>query len=432
MHTDAPEPGTELLDRLLLHWRVRCVLRRAPLEATAGPEAADLCTALAAHLEPAWLSPPPALGRALRRWAAGAARPEAARAALDCLAEIATELVAGVETEFPPASLGPVLEEIARQADELASRQDVPAEAGVPAPAWRDRHALEHDVEMAVALGAVERRETALAVVQVDSARRRSLRPHRDGKAEADPLSSVGGVLRLLVGADALYRLGRDKVAVLVPGSAKGVGALMLRVTCASPRTRMSWGATSLGPAAGHLPADADALVMLAEADLVLRRRDLAHARRALAQHRQRVAASVTAAVVLLAGVVVGVGSLHPVSPSTPSEALPSGGSFLAPVPGTPTGVPPGPSAQGPPAPATTAPPAPGSNLSAGATPPGPQQVQTVAAVLPLTTSPPPAPPVPPPPPPPPPPSRKPHGSGKSGPPGKPAPGTHGHGGTTV
>ena len=435
MYTDAPPPGADMVDSLLLHWRVRCVRRRAPLEATSGPDAADLCNAVAGQLAPAWLSPPPALGRALRRWSAGVTTPEAARASLTCLAEVVAEASGAFVSEVPPARLGPVLEEIAAEADALVSRQDARPSVPLPtsAPAWRDRHALERDVEMAVALAAVERRESALAVVQVDRGPRQSVRgPHRRGERDADPLSSAAGILRLLVGADALYRLGRDKLAVLVPGTgAKGVGALMLRVTCASPRARLSWGATSLGAGAGQGVADAGALVMLAEADLVLRRRDLAHARRALAQHRQRVGASVAAALLLLAGAVAGIGSLRPVSSGTPDVALPAGGGFLKPftVP-APAG------AGAAPVPAAAAP-APGPSAPAPAvpSPPAPQQVQTVAAVFPLPPSPVPPPPVPssaPPPPPPPPPPGRSHGGGKpSAPPGQSVPaGGKGHGPT--
>lgn len=422
MQTDASGPGTELIERLLLHWRVRCVLRRAPLEATSGPDAADLCTAVAAHLKPAWLAPPPALGRALRRWAAGVVAPEAARAALNCLAEIATELAGEVSAEFPPAGLGPVLEAIAVEADGLAAgRAPVVAEEADAAPApppWRDRRALERDVEMAVALGAVESRETALAVVQVDAARRRSLRAHHR-RDEGDAVAPVAGILRLVVGTDALYRLGRGKLAVLVPGAdSRGVGALMLRVTCASPRTRLSWGATSLGPAAGCTPGDADALVMLAEADLVLRQRDLVHARRALTHYRQRVGASVAAAVLLLAGVLAGTASLRPTSTAGPSEALPVGGA-ASPPPSVPAAQGPVAPAPAPPTPAPVPPP-----VSSVPAVPAPPQAQTVSAVVP-------APPAAAPPPAPPPPPVKVNGSGKApGTPGKPPSTGHGKGPT--
>ena len=436
MQSDASGPGTQLIERLLLHWRVRCVLRRAPLEATSGPDAADLCQAVAAHLVPAWLAPPPALGRALRRWASDVVTPGAAQAALACLAEVVTELASEVSAEFPPTGLGPVLEAFAVEADGLAAVQAgvaveaAPVEAAAPPSPWRDRRSLERDVEMAVALGAVEGRKSALAVVQVDGARRRSLRaPHRRPDEDADPVAPIAGILRLVLGTDALYRLGRDKLAVLVPGTdAKGVGALMLRVTCAAPRSRLSWGATSLGPGAGHLPGDGDALVMLAEADLVLRHRDLVHARRALTHYRQRVGASVAAAVLLLAGVVVGTASLRPGSPSAPTEALPVGGTVAPPSPVPGPSVP---AAQPPPAPGTvtqTAPaPAPAPSPPS---PPTGLQAQTVSAVVPAPAPVPPPPPAVPAPPPTP---AKVHGSGKApGTPGKPA-GTTGHGkGPTV
>jgi len=320
----------------MLHWRVRCVLRRGPIEATSGPDALALVTALTTSLERGY--PPPGLGRAARAWGASVGDADAAQVALVCLAEIAIELAADVFQEFPPVGLDPVLEQLAAEAAATTGRGGRHATSeprGYPDRSLLERH-LDRIVADAVttggdvALGLVELERSGGAAVQLP---RRSLVPV-DGEAMADLVDALSRV----AGERRVYRLGTRKLAVLMPRTdIAGLGELVLRTTL-SAAPRFTWGAASLAAAGPQAIAHPDALMALAEADLHLRRRDLLHARRRLAQRRRRSAlATAGSALVLVLGILVGLnGAGGRAGPSRLATASPRSTAPPAPVPPSP------------------------------------------------------------------------------------------------
>lgn len=317
--------GTDLVQTVMLHWRVRCVVRGAPLEVASGPDAVALVTALTASLERGY--PPPGLGRAARAWGADVADPVAAQAALRCLAEIAVELVADVSRQLSPAGLDPALEELTLEAAVMA--QAGARNATVP----RDRRLLERHLEQAVADAVRSDGDVAVGVVELERSSRGAVQLPGRTRVPADDraLGDLVAALQGEVGAGRVYRLGPRKLAVLVAGAATAeLGELVLRVTARAPR--FAWGAARLGAAGPRAVASPDALVVLAEADLHVRRRDLLRARRQLAQHHRRSAlAGAGSALVIVLGMLVGLsGTGGPVGSSR--LAAPLGGSGGRPV----------------------------------------------------------------------------------------------------
>lgn len=382
MQASAQDTGTVLVQRLMVHWRVRCVLRRAPIEATAGSAALDLCAAIVATLERG--APPPGLARAVRTWGAGLRSADEAVPAAQCLSEIATELSADVFEQFPSAALEPVLELLATEAAAASTRL---AERRSVASSLADRRALEGDLDEAVAASLLSNAEAALAVIELDAAPKGSLhRPRDPGADDAAVLALAAALAGVGAPGQRVYRLSRRKLAVLAPGShTVDLGAVVLEATLAVG-LGFSWGMAGLRASGADVLASPDVLLMLAEADLHLRRRDYVHARHMLSQHRRRSAlASVSAALVLLAATVFGLGAFR---------GAPHGPGQLA----APAGLgssPPAPSSSGP---AVVPPPPPGPAPGGGN-----QGVSTPTPVVPAVVThvtPPPPPPTPAPPPP--------------------------------
>ena len=343
MYAAAQDSGTVLVQRMMVHWRVRCVLRRAPIEATAGSAALDLCAAIVTTLERG--APPPGLARAVRTWGAGLRSADEAVAAAQCLSEITTELSADVFQEFPSAALEPVLELLANEAAAASTRL---AERQAVASSLSDRKALERDLDEAVAASLLSNAEAALAVIELDAAPKGSLHRPRDPQADDAAVLALGAALAS-AGAPGqrVYRLSRRKLAVLAPGThTVDLGAVVLEATLAVGLS-FSWGMAGLRASGADVLASPDVLLMLAEADLHLRRRDYVQARHMLAQHRRRSAlASVSAALLLLAGTAFGLGAFRsspagqgqlaaPARLGTPAPSSP-GPSVVLPTPSSP------------------------------------------------------------------------------------------------
>jgi GGDEF domain-containing protein len=371
MGDDDRDTGTDLVQHLRLRWGVRCIFARTPFLATTGPDALALCGAVTAALEsPTWS---PAVALAVRRWRTGVSSLADAASALRCLSETVAEVVTAEYGERQPPGLDTVLEQLIGEATSASARR-----AGTDGvdlvTRCRNRLAFERDLEDAVVDALVSSGDAALALVELDPSAKRS---------DADLLSLAVALRRTVGGAGDVYRVGARKFAVLLAGEdVTGAGAIMLRATChAGPR--FGWGVASVHSAGIVSPERAEVVVLLAEADLHLRRRDYTHARHMLARHRRNSAlAAVAGAMVLVAGVVLGIGSaVHPpphgqvalppptVGPPapqtvTPPAAVPSPNPVLAPTPAmsvpahgnlvsyvtpSPTGQPPPPTSPPPP-----------------------------------------------------------------------------------
>jgi len=345
MYAAAEDSSTVLAQRMMVHWRVRCVLRRAPIEATAGSAALDLCAAIVTTLERA--APPPGLARAVRTWGAGLRSADEAVAAAQCLSEIATELSADVFQTFPSAALEPVLELLATEAAAASTRL---AERQAGASSLSDRKALERDLDEAVAASLLSNAEAALAVIELDTAPKGTLHRPRDPQADDAAVLALGVALAS-AGAPGqrVYRLSRRKLAVLAPDThTVDLGAVVLEATLALG-IGFSWGMAGLRASGADVLASPDVLVMLAEADLHLRRRDYVHARHMLSQHRRRSAlASVSAALLLFVGTAFGLGAFRSAPQgqgqlaaparlgTTPTAPSPPGPSVVLPTPPSP------------------------------------------------------------------------------------------------
>jgi hypothetical protein len=338
----APAQGPELAQRVLLHWRVRCLVRMAPLRATSGSDALSLCAALLWTLE--HRSPAPGLALAARRWVEGAASvPELARAS-ECLAEVVTEIARVAFPALSPQTLEHALDVVADEVAAAPARR-APRPGVDRATGLADRRALERDLDAlvaaAVAGGGID---LALAVVEPEHTARGSLR-HTGWRRGDAGHAALGGLVSALRRATAqlggngrLYRLGARRLAVLLPrGDSAALGALLLWATCRDAPPFL-WGSASLRAGGPGAAAQPDALVVLAEADLHLRRRDLFAARAALArQHRRRrVAGSLAAAVVVLAGVALGLAGGPAGRPGLSALGLPPAARSGPPTPSTP------------------------------------------------------------------------------------------------
>lgn len=350
-----PAHGAELAERVLLHWRVRCLLRQAPLRATTSADSLALCAAMLWTLE--HREAPPGLLLTARRWAESAATVPDATRALECLAEVVAEIA---EVAFPAFSRRSLPELFARLAGEARSavtrrarRPGVDVVTGLP-----DRPSLERDLDALVAAAKVGGGvDVTVAVVEPQRSARGSVRTPRRHPvaAEQGALRDLAAALEdRLAGGARLYRLGTRRLAVVAARwDTRAMGELMLRASC-SAAASFVWGTASLRGAGERAAADPDALVVLAEADLHLRRRDLLRARAALArQHRRTALRTVAAALVVLAGAALGVGTSGPGAPPSRSASAPPP-STLAPggTGGAPAAGPPAPS----PAPSSPAP----------------------------------------------------------------------------
>lgn len=384
MGEDERDTGTDFVQHLRLQWGVRCIFSRSSFVATTGPEALALCAAVLAALEsPSWS---PGVAVAARRWRTGVSSPAEAASALRCLSESVVELVVDEYGEHPPPGLDPLLEQLIGEATSTsawrAGTDGVDLVTGCP-----DRHAFERDLADAVTDALVELDDASVALVELAPSKKAS---------DATLLSLLAGIRRSLHRADKCYRVGPRKFAVLLAGEdAAAAGSAMLRVTCGGA-PRFSWGVSSVRSAGISSAERADALVLLAEADLHLRRRDYSHARHMLTRQRRNSAlAAVAGAMVLVAGVVMGVGpathvpsrseasppaavagpplqqgqpapspqsaSPAPVPSPVPATSVPGHGtlvSYVTPAPPTPSSPPPPAGGPAPPPP-TSAPPPP-------------------------------------------------------------------------
>lgn len=363
------DTASDLVQQVVLHWRVRCALRRVPVEAASGPDALALVTALAATVERGY--PPPGLDRAARAWAANLADPAHARGALRCLAEIAVQLVADAPEQFSPAGLDPVFDQLIAEAA-VTAQADARAVAAAP-----DRRLLERRLERAVADALRTGGDIAVGVVELERPRRSA--PHLPGRAPIpvpqEAMEDLASALQRMVGAGGVHRLGTRRLAVLVPGAdTAGLGDLFLQATARAPS--FTWGTASLGAVGSRAVASPDALVVLAEADLHLRRRDLVRARGQITRRHHRSALAATgSALVLVLGILVGLNAAGGNLGSSPQAALGSSGPAL-PLrggPGQPARAPsiPGGSSSAPPPPA-----------------PAPTPARDVGALLPATGTP--------------------------------------------
>lgn len=308
----APAHGPELAQRVLLHWRVRCLVRLAPLRATSGADALALCAGLLWTLD--HRAQAPGLALAARRWAEAAAGvPDSARA-LECLDEVVVEIAEVAFPGFPPQALRRVLDLVKDVAAAVparrAARPAVDSTTGLP-----DRRSLERDLDALVAAAVVGGGpDLAVAVVEPEFGAKGSLHRGRGPAGGAGPgitalVEALRNGLGRAVPGGRLYHLGVRRLAVLVPrGNTAAIGEVMLWASCGDAPPFV-WGASSLRAAGARAVAQPDALLVLAEADLHLRHRDLVRARAALArQHRQRrLVGSVAGALVLLMGVALGL-----------------------------------------------------------------------------------------------------------------------------
>ncbi len=368
MGDDDREPRTHLVQHMRLQWGVRCIFRRTSFLMTTGPHALALCAAVTGALErPTWS---PDLAVAARTWRLGVAPADAA-AGLRYLAETVTQVVTAEFGEIPAPGLDTVLEQLMGEAKSASSRSELASydvDSGCP-----NRRALEGDLADSVAEALADGGDVALAVVEL----------HPSVKRRDEGLLSLVAVLRRALGAPGhVYRVAATKLAVLLPGQdSADAGTMMLRATCGGA-PRFMWGASSL-QASGVTSAErADAVVLLAEADLHLRSRDYTHARKMLTRQRRHSAlAAVAGALVMVAGVTLGLSSTGPSHLHGPA-ALRS--PVVGPVP---------------PAPQSTTPPLPGSPPPAVPTPgnlaglsAAPTVRQPLATVVHLTPTPGPAP----------------------------------------
>lgn len=296
--------GPDLLwRRVLLSWRARCAIRHADIELTSGVEAIVLCSALVAALGRG--SQTPDLTLAARTWGAHSSSPDQALSALQCLRDAAVALTGELPAGLAPEVIGGVLDHMMLEALGVM---------GAPAVADTDvltgcggRAALDEELELVVSGAAAAGLDAAVAVVEVNGVG--NARKGRGAERDTALLGLVAALRQATGSAERIYRVGDHSLAVVAPYTDDaGMGELMLQATClAAPR--FSWGTASLTSAGLAAGEDPDVLVMLAHANLHLRRRDHAHATAALIRHRRRSAvASVAAAMVLLAGIVLGLG----------------------------------------------------------------------------------------------------------------------------
>lgn len=357
--------GAEVAERVLLHWRVRCLLRQAPLRATTNSDSLALCAAMVWTLQ--HRAPPPGLLLTGRRWAESAANVPDASRALDCLAEVVTEIAEVAFPAFPRDSLPALFDRLAAESRSSVvgrvRRPGVDMLTGLP-----DRAALERDLDALVAAakvgGAVD---VAVAVVEPERPAKGSVRRprRRPTPSEQGALQALAVALQhRLAGGARLYRLGTRRLAVTAGRwDTAAMGELMLRTSC-SAAPSFVWGTASLHAVGQRAAEDPDALVVLAEADLHRRRRDLVHARAALAkQHQRRALGTVAAALVVLAGIALGLGTGGPGVPPSRSALRPPV-SLSGPPRGATLPTPSGSSAAGP---ATSSRPAIGALVPPGA-----------------------------------------------------------------
>jgi GGDEF domain-containing protein len=326
MGDDDRNTETDLVQRLRLQWGVRCIFRRTSFLATTGPEALALCAATVAALESTTWSP--GLALAARRWRTGVSSLAEAASALRCLSETVAEEAITEYGERQPPGLDSVLEQLTGEATSASARR-AGTEGVDIVTGCANRLAFETDLEDAVTVALAEFGDVSLAMVEIEPTTRAT---------DVNLVSLAAGLRRALGHSRGLYRVGMSKFAVLLPGEdVTGAGAVMLRATC-SGAPRFGWGVAGLR-SAGIVSADrADALSMLAEADLHVRRRDYSHARHMLARHRRNsTLAAVAGALVMVAGVTLGIGS---------AVHVPTGGQSALPAPVT-----------GPPSPSSVSPP---------------------------------------------------------------------------
>lgn len=333
--------GIDLVEQVMLHWRVRCVLRRAGDEVTSGPDALSVVTALVASLELGY--PPAGLRRAVRAWADGVGDAEDRRRALACLVEVFARMAAATGDEAASDALDAALEQVAAEAATLVVSEG--GEAPVGPGRSPQRRLLERRLAHMAAEAAANGGDVALGLFEPE--RRPPAAGHVRGRSRSRPgdmaLVQLAACLGRLAGEGNVYRLGPRRLVVVMARAtdSAGLGDVVLRAT-AGRVPPFVWGTASLGAAGSGALGRPDSLLVLAEADLHRRRRDLRSARRQLARHRRRAGlAAVTSVLVLATGVLVGVHGAVGRPPSARS-ALPTGGAGLHQTPsaGAPTGPP--------------------------------------------------------------------------------------------
>lgn len=300
---------------LLLDWRTRCAVLRAPWELTAGRAALRLCVAVVRTLEQG--RPTTELGPALRAWGATIPSASDARAALQCLGESVSQLAARGFGEFRVRGLDPVLEALAQEALIPTGRRTVPVEIdGVTRCPVRG--SLERDLATAVTAARVAGETLSLAVLQLDTGGTARRWPAREAMAAEDSqLLALLSTIRRGFGSRDVYRVGREAFAVLAPGvGTAGLGELILQASCiVGPR--FDWGTADLRALEVSAVASPDVLLLLAEADLAIRKQDREHATGLADRRRQLSVVGAAAALLLVAGAGFALGG-HGNGPGAP------------------------------------------------------------------------------------------------------------------
>lgn len=356
MHGERPDRRVpdDLAQQLVVGWRVRCALRRAPWELTVGNAAVEVCRSIARTLQDGVAAPD--LAPTLRAWGSRVPSAVHARAALQCLAETVSTVAASQLGEFRPRGLDPALEQLALESVVPAGRRVVPARidllTGCP-----DRGTLLQDLGVAVAGAQATRSDVTVAVLEVEDAH-----VGRNGDAarvdDVELLGLLATIRRAFHDEPAVYRVAQGSFAVLAAGQGTlSMGERILGATClVGPR--FNWGAASLVGVGDEAAASPDVLLLLAESDLVLRRQDMNRVTHVVT-FRRRLSVVGSAAAALLLFSAVGV-ALHGSSGAPQrTEALAPAPTTTVPAATVPTPVvpSPGPSPASQPPPPTSVPP---------------------------------------------------------------------------
>lgn len=340
---DAPLADTDLVHHLVVEWRVRCAMRRAPWELTIGDRALALCVAVTRTLEQGAAAP--GLSLHVRTWGAGVSSPEAARAALQGLGEAVSDLVGSGFGDFRPRGLDVVLQELAKEAIVPARRRTDPLglDALTRCPG---RRALERDLATILSAAGAAGEDVTLAVMELDTPPPRALRVAGTPEPSTDAqLHALLATLRATFGAPVtVYRVGDRAFAVLARAvGTAAMGESILLATCRSGPA-FTWGTASLLASGAIASGAPDLLLLVAEADLHIRRRNAVEARRTSRRQRQlSVVSTVAAALLAVAGAAIGLSGTGHHQPR--QEAAHARGSTVSPPAGAavPTTTPPSP-----------------------------------------------------------------------------------------
>lgn len=208
-----------------------------------------------------------------------------------------------------------------------------------PLPGCHDWSRLQEDLALSVPAALASGQDLTVAVLELDHAgsrRRRS--PAASGTGGDSEVVALLATILVHFADMNVYRVGREAFAVLGQGTdAAAMGECVLLATASAP-CRFDWGMASLRRV-GAAAAWPEALAHLARADLHLRRRAVAGVHRAATRRRLAAVGSVAAAMLLLAGAAVALGSspgAPPVTHEAERPATPAAPSAGSPLPAGP------------------------------------------------------------------------------------------------